>query len=213
MISNPTRLVFSSPTDLLNFAKQFLDARLSSLEKDVKVCLAGDAAFPAILYCFSTIDLLGALYEGDATGNTRRYGQRVGTTAKAKQYMVRMLGYPAFETELLQKIFRHRTVHLAQPKVVVLDRRTGWKITWRYEHTYSGKHMTVEDLKGSKPITILTPSPMTCDHLFIISIEKLVEDIKESVYRTNGYLDQLAKNQTLRSKFEKAVNQIYDPST
>lgn len=199
------------PADLLSFARKFLGARISSLEKDVKVCLAGDAAFPAILYCFSTVDLLGALYEGDATGDTRKYGQRASSTKKAKQYMIKMLGYPAYETDLLQKIFRHKTVHLAQPKVVILEKE--WRIAWRYEHQYSGQHMVVEDLKGSRSITTLTPYAMTCDHVFIISIEKFAEDIKESIYGSSGYLNQLAKDSGLQSKFKNAINQIYDVRT
>ena len=62
-----TRRTFKNQTDLLDFARKFLRQRIMSLNKDVKHCLREPyAPFPAILYCFSTIDLLGALYQGQA---------------------------------------------------------------------------------------------------------------------------------------------------
>jgi hypothetical protein len=62
-----TRRTFKNQTALLSFARKFLRQRIMSLNKDVKHCLREPCApFPAILYCFSTIDLLGALYQGQA---------------------------------------------------------------------------------------------------------------------------------------------------
>ncbi len=66
----PSPPVFSS-NERIQFAKWFIGARLDSLENDVRCCLnplAGiqPAPFPAILYCFSVVDLLGSLYAGDA---------------------------------------------------------------------------------------------------------------------------------------------------
>jgi hypothetical protein len=79
--------LFKAAKDRIDFAQQFLDQRISSLESDVRKCIENTCPFPALLYCFSTIDLLGSLYEGDATGDTRTYGKRAGTTRKAKKYM------------------------------------------------------------------------------------------------------------------------------
>lgn len=51
--------VFSDSKQLLEFAAKFIiDERISSLKKDVSSCLEKDCAFPALLYCFSTVGLL-----------------------------------------------------------------------------------------------------------------------------------------------------------
>lgn len=203
--------MFATTSDLIDFAKHFLKERLDSLEKDVRVCVQESCAFPALLYCFSTVDLLGALYEGDATGDIKKYGEHVGTTRKAKQYMLKMMSYKEYEIDLLQKIFRHKTVHLAQPKAAVLDTKNKRIIAWRYEDPYQGKHMTVEKLPQSAPLSILTPYTMTCDHLFTISILKFMGDISNSVYaKASGYLALLERDQKLQCKFENAIKQIYD---
>jgi hypothetical protein len=161
--------------------------------------------FPALLYCFSTIDLLGSLYEGDATGNTRRYGQQVGTTIKARKYMVDLIGYPEFETNLLQDQFRHKLVHLAQPQYS--NRSIGWQL----DNLYLGDHMILKKLESRQEILTLTPITLEGDHVFIISIEKLVYDIEKSVRDTDtGYLARLRRNQdNLQLKFDKAVQQKY----
>lgn len=165
--------------------------------------------FPALLYCFSTIDLLGSLYEGDATGNTRRYGQQVGTTIKARKYMVDLIGYPEFETNLLQDQFRHKLVHLAQPQTLVYDNNRS--IGWQLDNLYLGDHMILKKLESMQEILTLTPITLEGDHVFIISIEKLVYDIEKSVRDTDtGYLARLRRNQdNLQLKFDKAVQQKY----
>ena len=56
---------FADTNELLRFAKTFLAARVDSLQKDVLHCLQEPPApFPALLYSFATVDLLGALLEG-----------------------------------------------------------------------------------------------------------------------------------------------------
>lgn len=110
-----------------------------------------------MLYCFSTIDLLGSLYEGDATGNTRKYGKSVGTTRKAQRYMIEIMKYPEYESKLLQDQFRHKIVHLAQPRAVISDDTNNRKIGWILYNRYEGNHMIVEKLPASKAIVTLTP--------------------------------------------------------
>lgn len=198
--------MFATKKDLLDFARKFLDERLCSLEKDVRLCVQNECAFPALLYCFATMDLLGALYEGDATGNVR-------TTKKAKEYMLQMMCYSGYEIDLLQKIFRHKTVHLAQPKAVIFDNKNNRTIGWRYEDPFQGRHMTLVKLPQSTELTILTPQKMTCDHLFVISILKFMEDIKSSVNRKpDGYLNLLEQVDIRQNKFGNAIKQIYDPA-
>ena len=46
-------------------------------------------------------------------------------------------------------------------------------------------------------------------HEFNISIMDFVRDIKDSVYRPDGYLDSLEKTPHLQDRFELALEQIY----
>lgn len=104
------------------FCKAVYDERLSSLDNDVKRCLPADvdkkeapcyAPFPALLYCFSVIDLLGALYAGHARSSK--------TVDNSKKYMNDLMKYGKDQFNILQKMFRHKMVHLAQPKPIMKD--------------------------------------------------------------------------------------------
>jgi hypothetical protein len=52
---------------------------------------------------------------------------------------------------------------------------------------------------------------INCDATYIVSILKLKDDIKNSVVRPGGYMEDLRNNSALRSKFVIAINQIFDP--
>ena len=79
---------FANPRDLLKHAKDFIDRRMCSLKNDVSHCVktAPYAPYPALIYCFSNIDLLGALYAGKA-------GRDANTTQQSKNYMKLFMGY------------------------------------------------------------------------------------------------------------------------
>lgn len=202
--------VFATPQGLLDFAVKFLSERVSSLKRDVQICIKETLPFPALLYCFATIDLLGSLYKGDATGDTRTYGNEVGTTRKARQYMIEIMKYPEYESSLLQDQFRHKIVHLAQPQAVIFDIKNNRMIGWMLYNKYEGKHMLVEKLPSEQPVIVLTPYPVHVDHLFTVSIEKMVEDIEISINQApNGYLERLRMNDDiLQTKFDTAIKQI-----
>jgi hypothetical protein len=183
-----------TPQQLLDFAVKFLSERVSSLKRDVQLCIKETLPFPALLYCFATIDLLGSLYKGDATGDKRTYGKEVGTTRKAREYMIEIIKYPEYETSLLQDQFRHKLVHLAQPQAVIFDTKNNRIIGWMLYNKYEGKHMLLEKLKSAQPVDVLAPCPMWVDHLFTVSIEKMVRDIEISINAApNGYLERLMK--------------------
>ena len=202
--------VFATPQGLLDFAVKFLSERVSSLKRDVQICIKETLPFPALLYCFATIDLLGSLYKGDATGDTRTYGNEVGTTRKARQYMIEIMKYPEYESSLLQDQFRHKIVHLAQPQAVIFDIKNNRMIGWMLYNKYEGKHMLVEKLPSEQPVIVLTPYLVHVDHLFTVSIEKMVEDIEISINQApNGYLERLRMNDDiLQTKFDTAIKQI-----
>lgn len=192
---------FASQTELETFAKKFLKSRLAALEKDVKHCLKEPyAPFPAIVWCFSTIDLLGALAAGDATKNAN-------TTQQSGDYMRSFMNYSADAVVLLQRIFRHKLVHLAEPKAVVALGTK--KVTWHYDHNDPAKHLLISPIPKPKSRTISTGIALTADHVFHISIMQLVKDVTKSVRQSGGYLARLQKDAALRRCFDDAISQIY----
>lgn len=149
-------------------------------------CLDKDCAFPAMLYCFSTIDLFGALHSGHAESGSH-------TEANFKNYAIHFMKntgtkYTSEQTDLLQNIFRHKVTHLAQPKLVINHRNK--LFAWRYEYPDILNHLKIEQRPRTQIRNILTPKPMYYDHIFSISITKLLSDIIDSVIREpDGYME------------------------
>lgn len=184
--------------NILIQARDIVIPRVESLSKDVKYCVLQNegqegwpAPLPALLYCFATIDLLAALYDGNA--------ESFGTISKrAKSYMTHVMNYSEDVATLLQEVFRHKIVHLAQlqPKVT-LDQKV---YTWRYYHCDRAQHLTVVELDKAAFL-----------YEFRVSIWSLAEDIANSVTAPGGYLDRLNQRESLRKNFEIAHAQIFTP--
>jgi hypothetical protein len=204
-------IVFKDELQLLAFAEEFIvKNRLASLENDVNRCIplplaklesTGYAPFPALMYCFSVIDLLGSLVAGNA-----RSGKN---TDNAARYMETYLDIPKDKVRLLQKIYRHKLVHLSQPKFAMLhDKQI---LAWKHDEDIPEKHLTIDPISGD----ILLPTDIGkihCDAQYIVGISALKDDIKDSVLRSpGGYLEDLRNNSDLQIKFVTAINQIYDP--
>ena len=195
---------FVEQRELIRFAKNFIEERIDSLEKDVHHCLQEPfAPFPALLYCFSTIDLLGALCAGNAT-------RKAPTTCQSADYMQRFMNYTEEQSRLLQDLFRHKIVHLAQPKAVIED--DSRLICWHYWHESREHHLKLVRLPQGSKVQITASWEISCDYEFNISISHLVKDIRDSVESPNGYLASLEKAPDLQDRFEKAIAQIYDPT-
>jgi len=209
-------ITFKDVSDLIRFAKEYLvENRLNSLDNDVKRCLTKNhkkeqlAPFPAILYCFSVLDLLGSLYGGHArrgstVENTRIYMQKFMSTSGRK--------YEDWQISLLQKIFRHKLVHLSEPKAVFLyDNKI---IGWRHdEEDIDGKHHLQIREVGEEELSadIFGRVIIKVDGEFVVSISKFKDEIIDSVKRDkNGYLAELEKNSPTSNKFVVAINQIFD---
>jgi len=183
---------FIDQNALFGFADGFVKERINSLEKDVRHCLNTPyAPFPALLYCFATIDLLGSLYYGDAT-------KKADTTKQSKSYMKDFMNYSDDEVKLLQDIFRHKLVHLAQPKPSI--KYDGHIITWEYSHNDTQMHR--KRIPSSSPVI---------PEKFCISIMTFMEEIRDSVVRPGGYLDRLKGDNLLQNKFQTAILQIHNP--
>ncbi len=183
----------------LSLCRQCLPDPLDKKEKP------GYAPFPALLYCFSTIDLLGALYCGHARSG--------GTVTNSKQYMKDIMNLDSDQIRYLQVIFRHKLVHLALPKGVFYDQVTEKNITWQHNEDPHSRHLEVETPASPMQHVIWGSNSISYDSGFIIGIRRFKDNIKDSVYRKkDGYLERLKVEIDLKNNFKKAINQIHDPT-
>lgn len=197
--------LFSQQNELIQFAREFVSERIRCLENDAKLCISDGeyplepAPFPALLYCFSVIDFLGALLAGNA---------KPGQTAKqAREYMQRFMGYTQDQAELIQGLFRHKLVHLAQPAPIVENKSR--IISWRVMHDYRAKHLVLEPLRQKERIEDTSIPSVEYDYVLYVGIWNLVEDIKFSVENPNGYLCSLERSVDLQDKFEKVIFELF----
>ncbi|WP_041280531.1 hypothetical protein [Desulfosudis oleivorans] len=193
---------FKEQKELIQFARNFIEDRLNALSKDTQHCLKEPyAPFPSILLCFSTIDMLGALYAGDASKKAR-------TTEQSKRYMKRFMSYTNEQCEMLMEIFRHKIIHLAQPKAIIEYK--GKKVTWRYWHDNKISHLKLTKLKEKVDISVSSNWALTAEYEFAISIIHLVQDIENSVFDSEGYFHSLKTCVDIQDSFEKAISEIYE---
>jgi hypothetical protein len=196
---------FANPQDLLKHAKDYIDRRMNSLKNDVNHCVKIEpyAPYPALIYCFSNIDLLGVLYGGEAGKNANT------TQQQSKNYMKRFMGYSELQSTLLQCIFRHKLIHVAEPLLSVIQYETR-RITWQYNHYNVVNHLIfVPAATTNSNIQIAPNWSIEFDEIFEISILGLAEDVVKSVYKDSGYLQMLEKDNSLQSHFEEAVENIH----
>lgn len=138
------------------------------------------------MYCLATIDLLGALYKGEAAGKLKGKQKHKPrgkptppfTVSNSRKYMKRFMKYRHQEISLLWLIFRHKLVHLAEPKPAILFKNK--IISWRYHHNESHKHLILTKLKTPTQLRSKSPYDICFNYGLEISISKL-KDAKNSL--------------------------------
>jgi hypothetical protein len=79
-------------------------------------------------------------------------------------------------------------VHLAQPKPIMNDSSQNENIAWQHNENPKSKHLIIEKTSQPKEFTIWKSNKITYKIGFIISINKIKEDIKSSFQKPiNGY--------------------------
>lgn len=208
---------------LLTNARNILKSYTDTLQEDVRHCIFyknstpdWPAPFPAIIYCFSIIDMLAFLYNRnqsekeskeqktaideikklDINSDLREKainGIKYPISENARKYMIEVMSYPELQTKLLQRIFRNPLVHQAQPKPVIkLEKK---KYTWQYYHKNRIEHLSLIPLDSN----II---------LFKICIWSLVEDITDLIFKPNGYLNKLEIDSNLQKNFHRKLKDM-----
>ena len=118
--------------------------------------------------------------------------------------------YTDEQARVLQHMFRHKLVHLAAPRATIED--SGRVIAWEYVHEPHADHLSIKPLPPDSRVEPWPGWEVPCDHRFFLSIAQLVLDVTNSVEGSNGYLNRLASDATLRTNCERALDTIYDPT-
>ncbi len=199
-----------SEDEVVEFGFTVLKERLWSLENDVRRCLfeiladmpehIQPAPFPALLYCFSTVELLGALLAGDASDHAP-------TSQQTKEYMTRFMGYTEQQAEILVHLYRHKLAHLAQPAPFIeMDSK---HISWHVYHSNRAQHLTLEKLAKPEEVALTASVSIHFDYIFHLGIIEFMSDIRESVYKNGGYHGSLDKSHDLQKNCDSAIADIY----
>ena len=200
--AQPDNAHFGQQVGMQAMAEPIVRRRSESLNSDVDHCIHREpyAPFPALLYCFATVDCLAALY----AGNTGK-GQQ---GANARVYMTEVMTYTEEQVRLLQAVYRHKLVHLAEPKSVIAD--AGRLVSWRYVHPRDEQHLSLTTVRAW---VVVTPKwHVLCDHEFFISIRSFADDIiRSATAAPDGYLSRLARDPAVQANFVRAFGQISDP--
>ena len=123
--------------------------------------------------------------------------------------MKRFMGYSELQSTLLQCIFRHKLIHLAEPLLSVIQYETR-RIAWQYNHYNVVNHLIfVPAANTNNSIQIAPNWSIEFDEIFEISILGLADDVINSVYKDGGYLQMLEKDNTLRAHFEEAIEDMH----
>lgn len=201
---------FPDQNELKRFARNFVKERIESLQKDVIHCLQPPfAPIPAMLYSLATVDLLGALRAGQASKKDPLTGANVNTKKNSETYMQLFMGYTQEQTELILEIFRHKLVHLAQPRPLYSYKNK--TVVWQYVHENTPNHLILEDLSSPTKFLIKSDWPVNIDQVFTLGITQFVQDIRDSVLRHGGYLDRLETDTTILDNFRKAIEETFTP--
>jgi hypothetical protein len=199
---------FPDNNELKRFARNFVTVRISALQKDVNHCLQPPfAPMPAIIWCLATIDLFGGLVAGQASKKDPTTGKSVNTTQNTQYYLRQFMGYTQDQTDLIIEIFRHKLVHLAQPRNVFSH--NGKAVTWQYVHENTSDHLILKDSPLS--IHIKSDWQVNVDQVFTLGITQFMQDIIDSVIRHGGYLDKLETDPNILGNFRNAIEQTYTP--
>ena len=195
-----------------NPARAFLKARLSSFEKDMRICLKGiqsdtrlgptHAYFPALTTCCGMLEYLTGFY----IGRIDRLGKNEVT-----DYAKHLLPQPDYNAEAIRvlfDLFRNAVAHRGIAPSVWVDPHPamrGRRLTWKVLADTARPALDVVASQGEiKNAAVSWPCPYT--HRAHIHLGRLWRDIRDSV---DGYLADLAANQTLQDKFDTCMKRLY----
>lgn len=168
--------------------------RIGSLDNDVRRCFwpipqgPGEAFFPAVMYCFATLDYFSSCWAG-----WNRSGLRKDQTARLIDFMTKFLLYGRKEATLAVHFWRHKLMHTSEPRVL-RNRNNDEVYRWR-TGTGLDHHMELATLP---------------DRQYRLDFDPLVflEDLRSAILGPSGYFDQLRHSGELQGKYEACFKEM-----
>lgn len=163
------------------------------------------------------VDYLGALYVGWNNERARDGRPLFTSGSKAKAYIHNLFGevYPEYKThgDLLWEIYRHGTVHLNEPKVLLNGKRT---ISWQLfkgdfkERTIIGGVPTAPGKSVQMSQTHLVPEivGLPGEWMLPVCTTCLYEDLLASI---DEYVSLIQKDPNIEARFRKTVDEMVKP--
>ena len=187
-----------TPQDL-GRARDMFTERINSLENDTKRCFygifepgaPGPAFFPAIMYCFATLDYFSSFW----AGWNQRAPQGQSQTDRMVAFGERYLLYPRREAQIAIHFWRHKLMHTAEPRPLrdsVTDEAYSWSTGSGRQDHMQHNHMRLAPT-GAKRST-LHFSPVI-----------FVRDLREGIFCPDGYFQQLSSEEDLQQKYRRCL--------
>jgi hypothetical protein len=168
--------------------------RLASLEHDVRRCFweipqgPGPAFFPAVMYCFATLDYFSSCWAG-----WNRSGPGKDQTARLIDFMTRFLLYGRKEATLAVHFWRHKLMHTSEPRVLRNkdnDELYVWRTGTRLAHYMELVRLTDQQYQ-------LDFDPL-----------EFLDDLRTAVLGPSGYFEDLRRSGDLQAKYEACFKEM-----
>ncbi len=199
--------------DIEKFAPKFLEDRLRSFAKDMRICLTGTpsddstgpthAYFPALMSCCGMLEYLSGLF----AGHTR------SCSIKEIIAYAKFLPKPDYcddTIRILFSAFRNAIAHHGIASGVWIDPHPaalGRRITWRIHA--DARRPALRIIEEAHVLRYDPPWDCRYTHRVHISLDRLWRDIRDSVLTENGYRDKLVSSPELQKKFAKCMHELY----
>lgn len=232
-------IVWGGREKSIKYAEGFLKRRLYTLYYDVQRCMElydirrypehpslgighygfeAKVYFPALMYCFSVINLLGNLYAGIVT--------RDENTENSKEYMrtfmrvnlaQNLIKYDEKHLNLLYEGYRHQITHLSMPSTIFKYNKQ--LVTWKFDDPDPKNHLRLTGKSGTidvpeTKVKVEKICTLQFHDTFVVNIEVFCEDIIQSVLGSGRYLDKIKNenndpNNIALDDFRKTIESIY----
>lgn len=188
MVTNPPGQNFT--TQDAARARDIFRDRVDSLEHDIRRCFwpiaepgaPGPAFFPAVMYCFATLDYFSSFW----AGWNRQAPSGQNQTDRMVAFQELYLLYPRKEGQIAIQFWRHKLMHTAEPRLL-RDPATNEEYYWS-TGANPQNHMRLVVLDTQKFALHFCPPVFA-------------RDLREGIFGPAGYFDELRTNPALQTKY------------
>ncbi len=174
----------------IHVARSLFRARIDSLRNDVARCLfpisdsaePAPALFPAVMYCFATIDYFSSFWEGWNDSKSSHRPSKRNQNKRMTDFLCKFLLYPKKEAFVAITVWRHKLMHTSEPRKVSSVETPPKVYYWRCG-TGVPHHMRLQ------------PTDKADEFVLDFDCKVFVRDLDEGVFGPAGYFTALLRNE------------------